>query len=973
MISKNNSIMKSSLAFAPVKVGLIIVIILYCATGGYWCYDEYRKYNINLQYVKENFINNQKVLVSKEVEGVFASIKSSERDATNKIKRDLRDKVGIAYILISHFFSLNPQTNEGKLTEDIVETIRTIRWQAGYRSYFIIDEQVDGFVLKPKDPELENKKLDDFPQYKQLVKEYKINLATRNAGYIRHKFNGYEELTFMRRFEPYNWIIGTTLQVADIKKSAQRDVLSLIKEKNIHDKESIQCFSKNGKTLLKHNLYQIDGEDRFNDITDVKILGEIKKITETALKSGYIFTEKSDLSGNKSIELSYVSYYAPWDWVIVSTANLKSLDTIINKEKEQYKLVLIKGLALYVLSVFITVLLTMAIAFRYSAKIRENFSKLRVFYQQISENKISKITLDVDYKEFDELGVYASRLLAEKNVQHQMLQINERRLESVLRMNKFDYNKFSELCEFTLLNILNITNSSHGYVCCLDRNKSNIKILATINSDGKSYAINSLNYSIQDDSLPARILRQGNSIIDNHSETRLEKNVFPLEINIFRHFGITFQGGEDLTIIAGACNSRISYTEEDVRQAKLLFREMWNYHSRNISDNKMGVLQTMLREGFNSMPHILIILNKEQDVVLCNENAIVSGKNPEAILKTKHYTDSWPVLKNFRHEVRGALLGNQKVTKENYLTESSAGCSYSTIIFSPIVSSDFNGVLITIEDVSEKVKVNDMMVQSEKLVSIAGISAGMAYEINKPIHKMQTDIKIIANKFSLEHSKNQKIASACGVDMKTINRYVEESGISNIINNLRASVETSDKLVSNMLRFSKQKNIKDANHSYEDINDLIDSAIDLVLNDMEIKKRVDLSSIIIRKKYDTNLPLILCDGTNIQQVVFNIIANAFYELNNIKKKGEKILSVLISKRDSWLVIEIEDNGPGMDKKTVEHIFEPFYSTKSKGDGNGLGLSISQFIIKEQHHGEINVYSELGVNTIFSIKLPLKIG
>jgi signal transduction histidine kinase len=88
----------------------------------------------------------------------------------------------------------------------------------------------------------------------------------------------------------------------------------------------------------------------------------------------------------------------------------------------------------------------------------------------------------------------------------------------------------------------------------------------------------------------------------------------------------------------------------------------------------------------------------------------------------------------------------------------------------------------------------------------------------------------------------------------------------------------------------------------------------------------------------------------------------------MKGKGNLILRT--RKEDLWVIVEIEDNGPGIPETIRDNIFDPFFTTKSPGEGTGLGLNISRNLIVKKHNGEISVSSETG-RTCFTVRLPWK--
>jgi signal transduction histidine kinase len=124
--------------------------------------------------------------------------------------------------------------------------------------------------------------------------------------------------------------------------------------------------------------------------------------------------------------------------------------------------------------------------------------------------------------------------------------------------------------------------------------------------------------------------------------------------------------------------------------------------------------------------------------------------------------------------------------------------------------------------------------------------------------------------------------------------------------------------------------------------------------------------VTVRREYDPDLPHIQAYGSELNQVWTNIIDNAIDAMGGA---GEITLR---TRRDgAWVLIEIEDNGPGIPESAKDRLFDPFFTTKPPGKGTGLGLNISHNIVTNKHHGRIDVVSHPGM-TRFEVRLPLEL-
>ena len=161
------------------------------------------------------------------------------------------------------------------------------------------------------------------------------------------------------------------------------------------------------------------------------------------------------------------------------------------------------------------------------------------------------------------------------------------------------------------------------------------------------------------------------------------------------------------------------------------------------------------------------------------------------------------------------------------------------------------------------------------------------------------------------------------------------------------------KIVDNMLSFSRKE---ESHFEPNDLAELIDRSIELASNDYNLKKRFDFRHIDLVRDYD-ELEAIPCESSQIQQVVLNLLSNSAQAMTDRPADAPKPrITVRLKREHKMALLEIEDNGPGMDAETRKRAFEPFFTTKEVGHGTGLGLSVSYFIITENHGGTMTLSS-----------------
>jgi PAS domain S-box-containing protein len=262
--------------------------------------------------------------------------------------------------------------------------------------------------------------------------------------------------------------------------------------------------------------------------------------------------------------------------------------------------------------------------------------------------------------------------------------------------------------------------------------------------------------------------------------------------------------------------------------------------------------------------------------------------------------------------------------------------TYLDCLITAVVRKDQNGTIVgyqgTIRDVSEKKRMERQLIRAEKLSSLGGILSGVAHEMNNPLTSI-IGISQIIMRGPIPENLREKLE---------------------IIH--RESFRTS-KIIQGLLTFARE-------HKPERKMILVNKIIEESYRLREYEFRVD--NIAIKMELSPDIPFTAADPYQLQQVFVNLINNSHHALTS---GGGTVLTIRSFTRDNEIVIEFEDDGPGIPEKDIGFIFDPFFTTKEVGKGTGLGLSIVYGIINE-HDGKIEVTSPPGKGAIFSIRLPV---
>jgi len=276
----------------------------------------------------------------------------------------------------------------------------------------------------------------------------------------------------------------------------------------------------------------------------------------------------------------------------------------------------------------------------------------------------------------------------------------------------------------------------------------------------------------------------------------------------------------------------------------------------------------------------------------------------------------------------------------------------------------------------EKKKLETQILQSEKMAAIGQLAAGVAHEINNPTGFVSSNLKTLSDyqndMLSLieEYRKlaahlKEAMAKAqfpgpIPEQMKRIVALESEVDIDYILddspNLIKESREGTERIKSIVIDLKDFAHPGDQELKYADINKNLDSTLNIVWNELKYKTTVT-------KDYG-ELPEVRCYPQQLNQLFMNLMLNA---AQAIEKHGE--IRIATRAVDGYAEIAISDTGVGIPKKNLSRIFDPFFTTKDVGKGTGLGLNIAYNIVKK-HKGTIEVESEVGKGTTFTVRIPV---
>ncbi len=256
-------------------------------------------------------------------------------------------------------------------------------------------------------------------------------------------------------------------------------------------------------------------------------------------------------------------------------------------------------------------------------------------------------------------------------------------------------------------------------------------------------------------------------------------------------------------------------------------------------------------------------------------------------------------------------------------------------------------------------KTQGQMIQQEKLASIGQLAAGVAHELNNPIGFVSSNFSVLKDYF--EELKLKVIAlysEQSEVPDEDIKFILED--IPELISDSQEGLVRVTSIVKNLRDFSRIDSLDRSDYS---LNAGVKSTLIIAKNEYKYVAVIDKSL--------AELPDIRVKGSDINDVIMNLVVNASHAIASLNMAELGLIQVRTYTEDDYVCLDVIDDGPGIHESVIGRIFDPFFTTKEPGKGTGLGLNIAYNTIVNKHQGVLLVESEYGSGAKFTMKLPLK--
>ena len=403
------------------------------------------------------------------------------------------------------------------------------------------------------------------------------------------------------------------------------------------------------------------------------------------------------------------------------------------------------------------------------------------------------------------------------------------------------------------------------------------------------------------------------------------------------------------------------YTAPLIGQKGKFYGRAWFF--RDITEQKKAEIEILNQKHFieniiQSMLDSLIVMDMKGYIQTVNKAVLTLTAYEEEDLLNRSFatlldnslTDEEESNKTFPDIIQ-RVKSDKSIQNRDMMFYNAYGESIPVSITAYIMTDSNEhpiNIVVIAKDMREIREATARLVQTEKLVALGEMSAGVAHELKQPLNV----IKIITQSIIRDVQRNR----------------LDEEEIPENLGQVTRQVNKMSEIIDHMRIFSRRSD----NVHYEgvDINEVINNAFSLFIEQFKIRE------INIEKQLAKNLPEIKADHIRLEQVFTNLISNArkAFEEFESEEKTVKVISLrekinVSGKTEDVIRVEISDTGPGISEKNIPKIFDHFFTTRDPGEGTGLGLAITKTIV-EEHKGKIEYISDANPGATFRIILPI---
>ncbi len=314
---------------------------------------------------------------------------------------------------------------------------------------------------------------------------------------------------------------------------------------------------------------------------------------------GYIhYSVRRPSDGTSHQKLAYVQSYQDWGWVLGTTMFMDAMEQTIAAETQTYQRISFKNVFAFIIFFAIAVIFLLLSAFLYSLKIKQGISHFTNFFRQAADTNVTISNEDLVFREFEDLGRLANRMVDERIKNELLLHRDELRLDTLLRLGMMEKYSLQEKYDFILRRIVRITRSEEGYLALVDFGQTHVTVcsyfvMSDQNQENRASEPDQAR-SLEYGGLPGRAVIKKSAIIANSVNLGEKDDIYPYSTEITRHLDVPIYNDGKIVVVAGVCNNKEKYDNSDIRQMTMLLEGMWLHVLNKCAEEELARLERQI-------------------------------------------------------------------------------------------------------------------------------------------------------------------------------------------------------------------------------------------------------------------------------------------------------------------------------------------------------------------------------------------
>jgi PAS domain S-box-containing protein len=550
------------------------------------------------------------------------------------------------------------------------------------------------------------------------------------------------------------------------------------------------------------------------------------------------------------------------------------------------------------------------------------------------------------------------RDVRERKRAEEELRLDDQRMEALLKLNQMTHASLQEITSFALEEAVRLTQSRIGYLAFVNADESVLTMHAWSRRAMNACALEHkpLVYPVAETGLWGEALRQRKAIITNdyQAPSPMKKGFPKGHVRVERHLGVPIIDGDRVVIVAGVGNKSSDYNERDIKQLDLLMSGMWRIVQRAQAVEALRDSEARFRTAFENASVGITLVSLDGIYLEVNPAmARMTGYSPADLIgrPVAHFTH--PDDLGRRSEFVSDLIAGRIDSGEQERRFIHRNGSVVWTLIWASVQRDQKGkpmyFISLVQDITarktadeDKRKLESQLLQAQKMEAIGSLAGGIAHDFNNILSAIIgfTELSMLSEGASVDYLREA---------MKAANRAKD--------------------LVKQILSFSRQTD-----------EQRMPVHVGMVVKEVVKFLRAGIPTTIdIRCTIDGRAGAVLANSVELHQILMNLCTNAVHAIGEragmleIEVQG---MNLGPENRDGfpdldlghYVRLSVKDTGQGIPPDIQERIFDPYFTTKEKGVGTGLGLAVVHGIVKKSH-GTIRVESEIGKGSAFHVYLP----